>query len=113
MQKDYQDAEGASGTVKKREWLSKDLSLESLGRNGCDTRDANASCIFGSSCDRCEAMTDKKFSTFAQFRAVLLWPYDMDLITFYEFYGHLDHLDHLDKGEEMAKHQHTAFLVPA
>ena len=33
------------------------------------------------------AMTDKKFSTFAQFRAVLLWPYDMDLITFYEFYG--------------------------
>ncbi|CAE7893168.1 XGD1, partial [Symbiodinium microadriaticum] len=33
------------------------------------------------------AMTDRKFSTFAQFRAVVLWPYDMDLITFYEFYG--------------------------
>eukprot|EP00438_Fugacium_kawagutii_P015591 Skav229724 [mRNA] locus=scaffold49:372576:374408:- [translate_table: standard] len=33
------------------------------------------------------AMTDKEFSTFAQFRAVVLWPYDMDLITFYEFYG--------------------------
>ncbi|CAK9009615.1 unnamed protein product [Durusdinium trenchii] len=32
-------------------------------------------------------LTDKKFSTFAQFRAVALWPYDMDLITFYEFYG--------------------------
>ena len=40
-------------------------------------------------------MMDKKFSTFAQFRAVLLWPYDMDLITFYEFYGHLE-------GEQMA-----------
>lgn len=33
------------------------------------------------------AMTDKKFSTFSQFRAVALWAYDMDLITFYEFYG--------------------------
>ena len=54
-----------------------------------------------------EAMTDKKFSTFAQFRAVLLWPYDMDLITFYEFYGHLDKEEQM-----MAKHQHTAFLVP-
>lgn len=32
-------------------------------------------------------MTDKTFSSFAQFRAVVLWPYDMDLITFYEFYG--------------------------
>ncbi|CAJ1401177.1 unnamed protein product [Effrenium voratum] len=33
------------------------------------------------------ALTDKTFSSFAQFRAVVLWPYDMDLITFYEFYG--------------------------
>ncbi|OLQ11086.1 hypothetical protein AK812_SmicGene5189 [Symbiodinium microadriaticum] len=33
------------------------------------------------------ALTDKQFSTFAQFRAVVLWPYDMDLITFYEFYS--------------------------
>eukprot|EP00929_Paragymnodinium_shiwhaense_P006773 TRINITY_DN110732_c0_g1_i1.p1 TRINITY_DN110732_c0_g1~~TRINITY_DN110732_c0_g1_i1.p1 ORF type:complete len:632 (-),score=93.15 TRINITY_DN110732_c0_g1_i1:41-1936(-) len=32
-------------------------------------------------------LTDRKFSTFAQFRAVVLWPYDMDLITFYEFYS--------------------------
>ena len=30
---------------------------------------------------------DKRFSTFAQFRAVVLWPYDMDLITFYELLG--------------------------
>ena len=34
--------------------------------------------------ERCEGMTDKKFTTFAQFRAVVLWPYDMDLVTFYE-----------------------------
>lgn len=33
------------------------------------------------------ALTDKQFSTFAQFRAVILWAYDMDLITFYEFYS--------------------------
>jgi len=33
------------------------------------------------------ALTDKSFSTFAQFRAVVLWAYDMDLITFYEFYS--------------------------
>lgn len=33
------------------------------------------------------ALTDRSFSTFAQFRAVVLWPYDMDLITFYEFYS--------------------------
>lgn len=33
------------------------------------------------------ALTDRRFSTFAQFRAVVLWPYDMDLITFYEFYS--------------------------
>lgn len=33
------------------------------------------------------ALTDRSFSTFAQFRAVLLWAYDMDLITFYEFYS--------------------------
>jgi hypothetical protein len=31
--------------------------------------------------------TDKKFSTFAQFRAVVLYPYDMDLMSFYEFYS--------------------------
>ena len=33
------------------------------------------------------ALTDKQFRSFAQFRAVVLWPYDMDLITFYEFYS--------------------------
>ena len=29
----------------------------------------------------------RSFATFAKFRATVLWPYDMDLITFYEFYG--------------------------
>merc|ERR1712032_242096 len=33
------------------------------------------------------AMTDRSFKTFAQFRAVVIWAYDMDLITFYEFYS--------------------------
>ena len=33
------------------------------------------------------SLTDKKFKTFSQFRAVVLWAYDMDLITFYEFYS--------------------------
>ncbi|CAJ1381178.1 unnamed protein product [Effrenium voratum] len=33
------------------------------------------------------SLTDKQFSTFAQFKAVVLWAYDMDLITFYEFYS--------------------------
>ncbi|CAK0793895.1 unnamed protein product [Prorocentrum cordatum] len=33
------------------------------------------------------SLTDKRFSTFAGFRAVVLWAYDMDLITFYEFYS--------------------------
>eukprot|EP00927_Polykrikos_kofoidii_P083945 TRINITY_DN8726_c0_g1_i1.p1 TRINITY_DN8726_c0_g1~~TRINITY_DN8726_c0_g1_i1.p1 ORF type:complete len:271 (-),score=37.97 TRINITY_DN8726_c0_g1_i1:144-956(-) len=32
-------------------------------------------------------MTDRKFGTFATFRAVVLWPYDMDLVCFYEFYS--------------------------
>eukprot|EP00928_Gymnodinium_smaydae_P011482 TRINITY_DN1422_c1_g1_i2.p1 TRINITY_DN1422_c1_g1~~TRINITY_DN1422_c1_g1_i2.p1 ORF type:complete len:713 (-),score=119.67 TRINITY_DN1422_c1_g1_i2:172-2310(-) len=32
-------------------------------------------------------MTDRKYTTFAQFRAVVIWPYDMDLVTFYEFYA--------------------------
>lgn len=33
------------------------------------------------------SLTDKTFKSFARFRAVVLWPYDMDLITFYEFYS--------------------------
>lgn len=33
------------------------------------------------------ALTDRTFATFSQFRAVVLWVYDMDLLTFYEFYG--------------------------
>jgi len=33
------------------------------------------------------SLTDKQFATFAQFRAVVLFPYDMDLLTFYEFYS--------------------------
>lgn len=33
------------------------------------------------------ALTDRSFRSFAKFRAVVLWAYDMDLITFYEFYG--------------------------
>ena len=32
-------------------------------------------------------MTDRRFRSFAQFRAVVLWPYDMDLVSFYEFYA--------------------------
>eukprot|EP00397_Hematodinium_sp_SG-2012_P039314 GEMP01042906.1.p1 GENE.GEMP01042906.1~~GEMP01042906.1.p1 ORF type:complete len:312 (+),score=59.02 GEMP01042906.1:798-1733(+) len=31
--------------------------------------------------------TDRSFRTFSTFHAVALWPYDMDLITFYEFYS--------------------------
>lgn len=31
--------------------------------------------------------TDRTFRTFSTFYAVALWPYDMDLITFYEFYS--------------------------
>lgn len=65
------------------------------------------------------ALTDRLFSTFAQFRAVVLWPYDMDLITFYEFYGmnmplfmprhlpkylfHQDHMDYHGKWEGQLK----------
>lgn len=33
------------------------------------------------------SLTDRTFASFAQFRAVALWAYDMDLITFYEFYS--------------------------
>ena len=43
--------------------------------------------ILGSLQTTSGALTDKKFSTFAQFRAVVMWAYDMDLITFYEFYS--------------------------
>ena len=43
--------------------------------------------IFGSLQATSGSLTDKKFSTFAQFRAMVMWAYDMDLITFYEFYS--------------------------
>merc|ERR1712232_943812 len=33
------------------------------------------------------ALTDRSFRIFAQFRAVVIWAYDMDLITFYEFFS--------------------------
>jgi hypothetical protein len=33
------------------------------------------------------AATDRRFATFARLRAAVLWPYDMDLVSFYELYA--------------------------
>jgi len=59
----------------EEEWPTKDGRLRSAGGPGYPYRFLT------------RALTDRSFATFSQFRAVLLWAYDMDLITFYEFYS--------------------------
>lgn len=57
------------------DWPTSDGRLRSAGGGGYPYRFLTRS------------MTDRSFATFSQFRAVALWAYDMDLITFYEFYS--------------------------